>query len=583
MLQAQRDALILALLQQEPSVTIADICSHCGCSAMTARRDLSRLDEQGLLRRTHGGAVALPASPERARRSFQSTATDARLALLDRSDVLIVTPSGGATIHLLTERARRAGVPIIAESIGYPGATTVVAIDDYRAGTELAYWVGEYVQRNFGGQARILDVTSALPNTILRSRGFADGIRQMLPDAQVILSVDGQGLRDEARRTTADAFALYPDINVVFGINDDSVLGALDSHRAAGLSDRNLLAVGFGFEGDASRRLLSQGNGPFLASVAMFPELVGRVCVQAAVCAYHRHALPGRIMTPYQIVTPASFDRFYHWDPQTGSSVINWRTVESLPTANAAFRLLGQCIDSGQPGRIGWVQVFSSHDWYRNIRRTMQEHSRSLGITLEVLDASQDQAREVEELKRMIGRAGAQRVADGSTILLDTGQTTHYLAAALRGRQNLTVITNSLNVLDELADEPGITLVSTGGVLRPGSRAFVGAGAEASLQDLRADTAFVSGTGFTLGFGLSTTSMPEAAVKRAMLQAARENFLLADHTKIGTESLVKVAPADSIQGLITDPGISPHDRLAFTQHGIQVTIAGETAKEVIGK
>jgi DeoR family fructose operon transcriptional repressor len=143
MLQAQRDALILALLRQEPSVTIADICAHCGCSAMTARRDLARLDEQGLLRRTHGGAVALSTSPERSRRTFQTTAPEARLALLDRSDVLIVTPSGGATVHSLVERARRAGVPIIAESIGYPGATTVVAIDDYRAGTELAYWVGE--------------------------------------------------------------------------------------------------------------------------------------------------------------------------------------------------------------------------------------------------------------------------------------------------------------------------------------------------------------------------------------------------------------------------------------------------------
>lgn len=583
MLQAQRDAAILALLQQGQTITISDICSHCGCSAMTARRDLARLDEQGLLHRTHGGAVALSAPQKRALRPLQTIAPEARLALLDRSDVLIVTPSGGATIHVLVERARRAGVPIIAESISYPGATTVVAIDDYRAGTELAYWVGEYVQRHFGGQARILDLTSTLPNTILRSRGFADGIRQMLPNAEVILSVDGQGLRDEARRVSADAFALYPDINVVFGINDDSVLGALDAYRMAGLDERNLLAVGFGFEGDLSRRLLSQGNSPFKACVAMFPELVGRVCVQAAVCAYHGHALPGRIMTPYQIVTPALFDRFYHWDLQTGSSIVNWRTVESLPTANAAFRLLGQCVDAGQPGRIGWVQVFSSHDWYRNIRRAMQEHSKSLGITLEVLDASQDQAREVDELKRMIGRTAAAQVADGATVLLDTGHSAHYLATALRGRRNLTVITNSLNVLDELADEPGITLVSTGGVLRLASRALVGAGAEASLRDLRADMAFVSGTGFSLGFGLSTMSIPEAAVKRAMLQAARRNFLLADHTKIGVESLVKVAPAESIQELVTDAGISPHDRLAFTQRGIQVTIAGEAAKEVIGK
>jgi DeoR/GlpR family transcriptional regulator of sugar metabolism len=75
-------------------------------------------------------------------------------------------------------------------------------------------------------------------------------------------------------------------------------------------------------------------------------------------------------------------------------------------------------------------------------------------------------------------------------------------------------------------------------------------------------------------------SISEAAVKQAMLQASHEAFLLVDHTKIGVESLVKVAPAESIQRLITDPGISPHDRLAFTQRGIEVTIAGEAGKEV---
>jgi DeoR/GlpR family transcriptional regulator of sugar metabolism len=58
-----------------------------------------------------------------------------------------------------------------------------------------------------------------------------------------------------------------------------------------------------------------------------------------------------------------------------------------------------------------------------------------------------------------------------------------------------------------------------------------------------------------------------------MLKAAREVILLADHTKVGVESLVKVTPLQTIHRLVTDAGISPHVRLALTQRGIEVTIA----------
>jgi DeoR family fructose operon transcriptional repressor len=58
-----------------------------------------------------------------------------------------------------------------------------------------------------------------------------------------------------------------------------------------------------------------------------------------------------------------------------------------------------------------------------------------------------------------------------------------------------------------------------------------------------------------------------------MIRSAREVILLADHTKLGVESLVKVAPLETIRRLVTDAGISPHDRLALTQRGIEVTIA----------
>jgi DeoR/GlpR family transcriptional regulator of sugar metabolism len=166
-------------------------------------------------------------------------------------------------------------------------------------------------------------------------------------------------------------------------------------------------------------------------------------------------------------------------------------------------------------------------------------------------------------------------VHDGDTISLDAGATTSYLAHELQGREGVTVITNSLRVLAQLRDEHSITVVSSGGVVRRESQALTGRAAEATFQDLRVDKAFLSAAGISLDFGFSSTNIPEAAVKQSMLTAAREVILVADSTKIGTESLVKVAPLARVQRLVTDPGISAEDRLALSQRGVEVTIAGD--------
>ena len=211
-------------------------------------------------------------------------------------------------------------------------------------------------------------------------------------------------------------------------------------------------------------------GGSFKAGVAMFPEVVGRACVDAAVCVCHDCAMPERITTPSAVLTSESLDRFYARDLSPDGWTINWHAVKQLPSASAGYNMLSHPSNCPRPTRVGWVQIFSSHDWYRNVRRAMQERSRELGIPLEVLDASQDMAQEVEALKRIIGCTAARLVKDGDTIILDGGTTTLYMAQALRGRRGITVITNSVPVLAELSEERGITLLSSGGAVRAETR-----------------------------------------------------------------------------------------------------------------
>lgn len=572
MISGQREAIIHHLLRQNGAITVTEISMTCNCSLETARRDLRRMEERGELERTHGGAVPVEPTPPSRVRPNGTGMLEARVALTDRVEALVVTPSDTRLTRMLVDRCRRAGVPVIAEASKFPGARAVVAVDNYRAGYEVGQWVAQHLYQRGGDPVRILDVSYQLPNTEARSRGFADGMQELPAVQRRIVRVNGGGLRQEARRITADALAVHPDITVIFGVNDDSALGALDAYRAAGLDEDRLLLIAFGMEGQATRQLLEEQR-PKIICVAMFPELVARACVDAAISAYQGSALPERIITPFAIVTHDNLHEFYDFDPKTGQWSIQWTRAERLPSAGPGYTLIGQGRKRPAPRRLGYVEVFSSHEWYQNIRRAMQAYTRDLGISLEVVDATSDMAQEVDALKRAIGHAAARFVHPHDTVIIDAGRTAAFLAEALRDKRDLTVITNSLRVLAELVDEGGITLVSSGGVVRRETQALVGPGAELAFKELRADKAFISITGVSLDFGLSNTNIQEASVKQAMLKAAREVILLADTTKIGVESLIKVAPIESVDRLITDSGISAHDRLMLTQRGVEVSIA----------
>ncbi|MCO6449514.1 MAG: substrate-binding domain-containing protein [Caldilineales bacterium] len=572
MIPSQREAFIRHRLNDSGVISVVEICSHCNCSPETARRDLRRLEESGSLVRTHGGAVRNEGGTTAGVRPNGGGFLEARMALSDRVDALIVTPSNTRTTHLLVDRCRRAGVPVIAEATSHPGARTLVAIDNYRGGFEAGNWVGMNAPRRLGENIAVIDVSFPQENTEARSRAFAEGLRHALGRQVKIVRVNGHAVRELARQITTDALSVNPDINVIFGVNDQSALGALDALRAAGRSDKQIVMVSVGLEGNAVKNIIEEGSVT-AASIAMFPELVGRACIDAAVCVYHGCALPDRIITPFAIITNENLQEFYQREDGDGEWKLCLTHPELMPTAGAGYALLSQCQGRPIPKRIGYVEVFSSHAWYRNVSDAMRARSRARSITLEVVDASQDMALAIDDYKRAIGRTAERYVESGDTIILGAGESVAYLARALRGRSNITVITNSVRVVSELEEEHNIAVVVSGGLLRRDSRSFTGPSAEFTFRNLRADKAFFSVTGVNLEFGLSNTNIAEATVKQSMLDSAHEVFLLADSTKIGVESLIKTAPIERVHHLITDSGIGVADKLMFAQHGVDVIIA----------
>jgi DeoR/GlpR family transcriptional regulator of sugar metabolism len=180
--------------------------------------------------------------------------------------------------------------------------------------------------------------------------------------------------------------------------------------------------------------------------------------------------------------------------------------------------------------------------------------------------------------KTAIADVAAELVDEGEAIVVGAGTTTQELARRLARVPGLTVVTNSLLVAQALAHANRVEVVMTGGTLRGSNYGLVGSGAEQSLQGLRVSRAFLSGSGLTAERGLSTSNMLSASVDRALVQAAAEVVVLADHTKLGTDTMFQTVPTDLICHLVTDEPGSEEERAAtelqaLADRGVRVSAA----------
>ncbi|MGW2599688.1 DeoR/GlpR family DNA-binding transcription regulator [Streptomyces klenkii] len=184
--------------------------------------------------------------------------------------------------------------------------------------------------------------------------------------------------------------------------------------------------------------------------------------------------------------------------------------------------------------------------------------------------------------KTAIADLAASFVEEGEAVVVGAGTTTQELARRLARVPGLTVVTNSLLVAQALAHANRVEVVMTGGTLRGSNYALVGSGAEQSLHGLRVTRAFLSGSGLTAERGLSTSNMLSASVDRALVQAAAEVVVLADHTKLGTDTMFQTVPTDVITRLVTDEPPSHDDRAAtelqaLADQGVHISVAGPGA------
>ncbi|MFF5724262.1 DeoR/GlpR family DNA-binding transcription regulator [[Kitasatospora] papulosa] len=177
-----------------------------------------------------------------------------------------------------------------------------------------------------------------------------------------------------------------------------------------------------------------------------------------------------------------------------------------------------------------------------------------------------------DEKDRIAAAALAELPAEGN-VIIDAGTTTVRLAAAVPVDSRITVVTHALPVAARLADHPGIALHLVGGRVRHRTRAAVDAWALSAYAEINADVVFLATNGFSAEAGLTTPDLAEAAVKRAVIAAARRVVLLADSGKSGQVHFARFGDLSHVDLLITDTGLSPEDARAIESRGTEVVRA----------
>ncbi|MDD3140979.1 MAG: DeoR/GlpR family DNA-binding transcription regulator [Lachnospiraceae bacterium] len=179
--------------------------------------------------------------------------------------------------------------------------------------------------------------------------------------------------------------------------------------------------------------------------------------------------------------------------------------------------------------------------------------------------------------------AGKQKIADiiaglihdGDHIMLDASTTAVFIAKAIKNKERITVITNSIEIVIELSDVSDWNIISSGGQLKEGYLALVGPTAIAGLESYNVETTIISCKGLDKEKGFSDSNEQFSQAKKVMLKAAKQCILAVDNSKFGTVSYAKGGDLRDVQIIVTDQKPSQDWLELFEQSGVKCLYPAE--------
>lgn len=171
--------------------------------------------------------------------------------------------------------------------------------------------------------------------------------------------------------------------------------------------------------------------------------------------------------------------------------------------------------------------------------------------------------------KQKIAELAAQMIQDGDHIMLDASTTAVFIAKAIKDKERLTVITNSIEIMIELSDISGWNIISTGGIMKEGYLALLGSRAEDAMQSYYVDKAFVSCKAVDREMGIMDSLELFAHAKQTMMKSAKEKILVVDHTKFDSTAFSRISNVQELTTVVTD--VRPAEEWVefFENHNIE--------------
>lgn len=185
--------------------------------------------------------------------------------------------------------------------------------------------------------------------------------------------------------------------------------------------------------------------------------------------------------------------------------------------------------------------------------------------------------------KRRIANRAARFLKQGDTIFMDSSDTVFHLCEFIMD-MDITVLTNSLQVINTLSNSRTVKLIAVGGRFMQTQNAFLGPTARDYMKNFLVDRAFITSKSIDINRGLGSSDDGVADIKKTVIECAAEVCLMVDHSKFSKLSFAKFASLKDIDVLFTDELLTEEWKAALSENGIryfECPASGDVQKEAI--
>ncbi len=172
--------------------------------------------------------------------------------------------------------------------------------------------------------------------------------------------------------------------------------------------------------------------------------------------------------------------------------------------------------------------------------------------------------------KQYIADIIGNMIQDGNHIILDGSSTALFVSKRIKEKKNITVITNSVEILLELSDRKDWNILSTGGSLKEGGLSLVGYQAERMISSFHVDCAVFSSKGIDMVNGVTDSNESDAQIKKLILKAAKKRILAVDSSKFDKTSFTKICELSDVDMIVTDTALSEEWQKVLDDAGVEV-------------